>query len=55
MEVKTTRVSLTKTNTSAQAKVTIPLAWAKELGITEDDRKVVMTFDNGIITIKKAE
>lgn len=34
-------------------RVTIPTVWVREMGITKDDRDVVLKFENGIITIEK--
>lgn len=34
-------------------RVTIPTTWIKEMGITQDNRNVVLKFENGIITIEK--
>lgn len=34
-------------------KLNIPSTWVKEMGVTQDDREVVLKFENGIITIEK--
>lgn len=34
-------------------RVTIPTTWIKEMGITQDNRNVVLKFENGSITIEK--
>lgn len=34
-------------------RITIPTTWIKEMGITQDNRNVVLKFENGIITIEK--
>lgn len=36
-------------------RVTIPTVWVREMGITKDDRDVVLKFENGIITIEKCK
>lgn len=33
-------------------RITIPTSWIKELGITEDDREVKLTMENGKIIIE---
>ena len=35
-------------------RVTIPTVWVREMGITKDDRDVILKFENGIITIEKS-
>ena len=35
-------------------RVSIPADMIRELGVTEDDRSVILTCENGILTIKKA-
>lgn len=35
-------------------RITIPTSWIKEMGITRDNREVVLEFKEGVITIKKA-
>lgn len=35
-------------------KINIPADMIRELGVTEDDRSVILTCKNGILTIKKA-
>ena len=35
-------------------KINIPADMIRELGITEDDRSVILNCENGILTIKKA-
>ena len=34
-------------------KVTIPNAWLEQLGVTSEDREVVISFDGEIITLRK--
>ena len=36
-------------------RATIPTVWVREMGITKDDRDVVLKFENGIITIEKCK
>lgn len=35
-------------------RVSIPADMIRELGVTEEDRSVILTCKNGILTIKKA-
>lgn len=35
-------------------RLSIPADMIRELGVTEDDRSVILTCKNGILTIKKA-
>ena len=34
-------------------RVTIPTTWAREMGITEENREVTLEFDGDKITIRK--
>lgn len=36
-------------------RVTIPTSWIQEMGITHEDREVILRFENGVITIEKCE
>ena len=35
-------------------KINLPADMVRELGVTEEDRSVTLTCENGILTIKKA-
>lgn len=35
-------------------RVSIPADMIRELGVTEDDRSVILTCENGMLTIKKS-
>lgn len=35
-------------------RITVPTSWIKEMGITKDDREVVLKFENGVITMEKS-
>ena len=35
-------------------RVSIPADMIRELGVTEDDRSVILNCENGILTIKKS-
>ena len=34
-------------------RITIPTTWVREMGITDEDRGVILEFDGDKITIKK--
>jgi hypothetical protein len=55
MEKRTLRIIFTKSGSgSISPKINIPMKWIRELGITEDDREVILEFDKDrIILIKK--
>ena len=36
-------------------RLTIPTSWIKAMGITKDDRNVILSFENVVITVKKIE
>lgn len=36
-------------------RVTIPTSWIQEMGVTQENREVILRFENGVITIKKCE
>ena len=38
---------------SVNYKISLPADWVKQIGITPDDKSVVMEFDGHKITIKK--
>lgn len=39
---------------SKNYRISLPADMIRELGVTEDDRSVILTCKNGILTIKKA-
>ena len=39
---------------SKNYKISIPADMVRELGVTEEDRSVILSCENGILTIKKA-
>lgn len=39
---------------SISPRVSIPISWIKDMGITSEDRDLKVTYKNGVITIKKA-
>lgn len=61
MEKKTVKMIFNRSGGTASKgsftnRVTIPTLWVKKLGITQEDRNVEISFDEGKseITIKKA-
>lgn len=51
METRTLKITFNKSGGTASKnsytnRLTIPTNWIKELGITKDDRDVLVTFDN---------
>lgn len=55
---KIAKVSFNKSGGTARGnaitnRVTIPTSWIKEIGITEDDRKVKIVLENDKIIIEK--
>ena len=42
-------------STSKNYRVSIPADMIRELGITQEDRGVILTCENGVITIKKSK
>ncbi|MEG0180782.1 MAG: AbrB/MazE/SpoVT family DNA-binding domain-containing protein [Peptostreptococcaceae bacterium] len=56
MEKRDLKVLFTKGGSgSITNKITLPTTWVREMGITEDDKAVEVTFQNGVISIKKKE
>lgn len=60
MRIKTAKVIFNKSGgTSGKGgitnRVTIPTTWIREMGITEDDRNVIISFNGNTIEIKKAQ
>lgn len=41
-------------DTTLNYKIALPAPWMKEMEITKEDREVIITFENGKITIEKA-
>lgn len=53
---KTTKISFSSNaNGYATPRVIFPGKWAKEMGITPEEREAFLTFDGETITIKKGE
>lgn len=58
METRQGKIQIGKAGGTAggsamNCRVSIPTAWIKEIGINEDDRSVILTFDGENIIIRK--
>lgn len=58
MQEKTAKVIFNKSGGTAGSggitnRVTIPTTWSREMGITEEDREVILKFDGETIIIRK--
>lgn len=38
---------------SVSPRLSIPIAWVKDMGVTPEDRELKVSYENGFITIKK--
>lgn len=46
-EVRQLKVIFTKSGSgSVMNRITLPTVWIREMGLTEDDKNVTVTFDN---------
>lgn len=56
MEQRELNISFHKSgNGYTTTRLSLPINWVKELGISKDERKVIVTLEDGKITIEKAE
>ncbi len=56
MEKRKLNVSFNKSGRgSLTTRVTLPIAWIKEMGIDQENREVEVTFENSEIRIKKLD
>lgn len=58
MQKKTVKVIFNRSGGTAGSggitnRVTIPTTWVREMGITEEDREVILKFDGEAIIIRK--
>lgn len=54
IEIKTLTMIINKNSSGyVGGKVSIPNKWLRDMGITQDDRKIKVTYTNGTITIEK--
>lgn len=59
MERKKAKVIFNKSGGTASKggitnRITIPTTWIRKMGITEEERNVIIEFDGNTITIEKA-
>ncbi|MCC0658645.1 AbrB/MazE/SpoVT family DNA-binding domain-containing protein [Clostridioides sp. ES-S-0123-01] len=56
MEQRELNISFHKSgNGYTTTRLSLPINWVKELGISQEERKVIVTLEDGKITIEKAE
>ena len=57
MEKKEKNISFGKAGNGVGSKINLPMPWLKKMGITQEDRAVIVEYDeeNQVITIKKRE
>ncbi|NMS89454.1 AbrB/MazE/SpoVT family DNA-binding domain-containing protein [Clostridioides difficile] len=56
MEQRELNISFHKSgNGYTTTRLSLPINWVKELGISQEERKVIVTLKDGKITIEKAE
>lgn len=53
--VSITNAGGTAGKNSKRYRITIPSSWAKEMGVSEESREVVISFDGIEMTIRKEE
>lgn len=46
MESRDLRISFCKAGNGKSARLVIPIPWLRTLGITQEQREIVLTFDN---------
>lgn len=56
MEERELNITFNKSgNGSLSPRISLPIAWIREMGIDPDNRPVKVTFENGEIRIKKLD
>lgn len=45
----------TASKNSYSPKISIPKSWLDDMGVTLDEREIIVTYENGQIIIKKKE
>ncbi|HBE9110450.1 TPA: AbrB/MazE/SpoVT family DNA-binding domain-containing protein [Clostridioides difficile] len=56
MEQRELNISFHKSgNGYTTTRLSLPINWVKKLGISQDERKVIVTLEDGKIIIEKAE
>lgn len=55
-EKRTLKIQYAKGGSGSKTtRLTIPITWIKEMGISEENREVEVSFDNGKIVIQKKD
>lgn len=56
METRELKISFNKGGSgSINNRIALPTTWVREMGITKEDNTVMVTIENGVITIKKKD
>ncbi|MGL4731290.1 MAG: PemI [Clostridium sp.] len=56
MQERELNISFNKSgNGTYTPRISLPIAWVREMGIDQDNRKVNVTFEDGEIRIKKSD
>lgn len=56
MQERELNISFNKSgNGTYTPRISLPIAWIREMGIDQDNRKVNVTFEDGEIRIKKSD
>lgn len=56
MESRNAKISFNKSGRGSMTpKLTLPMSWIKEMGITEDEREIQICFSEGKIIVSKLE
>ncbi|MPN36095.1 hypothetical protein SDC9_183600 [bioreactor metagenome] len=56
MEERELNISFSKSGSGSYTpRISLPATWIKEMGVDVENRKVLVSFENGEITIKKAK
>ncbi len=60
MEQRTLKITFNKSGGTASkngvtTRLTLPVSWIREMGLTADNREVTASFQDGVITIKPIE
>lgn len=56
MEERELKISFTKSGSgSVTNRIAIPTTWVRKMGTTKEDNMVIVTMEDGIISIKKKD
>ncbi|WP_435307338.1 hypothetical protein [Sebaldella termitidis] len=53
MEKRNVRVSFQKSGNGRGARITLFMPWLRKMGVSEEEREVVITYDEKKITLEK--